>query len=101
MEANPSWRPGSSGPLGSGNPKGPDWPFGADGVHRGSGMSGPCESKAATQLQKKCLCEQSKTKAATRVAEKNARASAYLARSNKICKLVLFCKRSHIERSIL
>lgn len=31
MEANPKWRPGSSGPLVSGNPKGPDWPFGAEG----------------------------------------------------------------------
>jgi hypothetical protein len=62
MNANSNWRPGAhlrlakmgwcerAAPFGSGIPKGPDWPFGADGVHRGSGVSGPCESDAQTPV---------------------------------------------------
>jgi hypothetical protein len=49
MGANASGRPGSSGPPGCGIPKGPHRPFGAEGVHRGSGASGPCESSTQTQ----------------------------------------------------
>jgi hypothetical protein len=44
------WRPGSSGPLGSGIPKGPDWPFGAEEGHGSSGLSGSRESDAQTPV---------------------------------------------------
>jgi len=52
MEPNPRWRPGRSGPLGSGNPKGPDWPFGAEEGHGSSGLSGSRETSADASLQK-------------------------------------------------
>lgn len=52
MEANPSWQPVSSGPLGCGIPKVPHCTFGAEGVHRGSGDSGPCENSADGSLQR-------------------------------------------------
>ena len=64
--ANTSWRPrGPSSPtedgmsrtrappLGSGNPKGPDWPFGADEGHGSSGLSGSRESSADGSLHDK------------------------------------------------
>lgn len=46
MGLDTRWRPGSCGPPGCGIPKVPHRTFGAEGVHRGSGASGPCATTA-------------------------------------------------------